>query len=98
RPFSTLDSGQAPGLGIGNVQDPNYPLVSVFNGLIDEVRISDQALSAGQLLPNVPEPAALSSLLLSVGCGALFRRPRDRRSDRPGAAMKRSLQCVSGCK
>jgi hypothetical protein len=62
RAFDLLDPGQAPGLGIGNVQDPNYPLVSVFNGHIDEVRISDQALLPGQFLNSVPEPIAVSSV------------------------------------
>jgi len=64
RPFETLDAGQTPGLGIGNVPDPNYPRVSIFNGLIDEVRISDEALAPGQLLSNVPEPGALSAVMM----------------------------------
>ena len=44
RPFASLDSNKEPGLGIGNVEasDNEY-----FDGYIDEVRISDQALSPG---------------------------------------------------
>lgn len=52
RPFGALDATQNPGLGIGNhASDPsvtphNFP----FNGLIDELRIHDNALSAEDVL------------------------------------------------
>jgi hypothetical protein len=49
RPFGALDPTQNPGLGIGDVQSANY--AEYFNGLIDEVRISNAALTPAQLLP-----------------------------------------------
>jgi hypothetical protein len=48
RPFALLDPTANPGLGIGNVQSATY--AEYFNGLIDEVRISDEALSPSQFL------------------------------------------------
>jgi len=42
RPFAALDPSENPGLGIGDVQSDNYQ--EHFDGLIDEVRISDAAL------------------------------------------------------
>lgn len=48
RPFGQLDPSQSPGLGIGNVQSPNYN--EYFNGIITEVRISDVALDPRQFL------------------------------------------------
>ncbi len=55
RPFADLDSRFQPGLGIGNVQSANYN--EYFNGLIDEVRISDIALAPNQFLDAVPGSA-----------------------------------------
>lgn len=57
RPMATLDAAANPGLGIGNLQSATYS--EYFNGLIDEVRISDQALSPSQLLsaPTIPGDA-----------------------------------------
>jgi hypothetical protein len=54
RPLAVLDPTQMPGLGIGNVQSSNYS--QYFNGLIDEVRISDQALPPSQFLIAKREP------------------------------------------
>jgi hypothetical protein len=73
RPFATLDPAPAvaAGLGIANVQDPNYPLVSVFNGRMDEVRLSDVSLTPSQML--VPEPAA-SAMAAFAALGAICRR------------------------
>jgi hypothetical protein len=60
RPFAVLDASQNPGLGIGNVQS-GLQYVQYFNGLIDEVRISDLALAPSEFLDAnpVPEPASL---------------------------------------
>lgn len=57
RPFASLDTAANPGLGIGNLQSASYN--EYFNGLIDEVRLSDQALSPSQLLfaPTIPGDA-----------------------------------------
>ena len=57
RPLGILDSSYSPGIGIGNVQSPNYG--QYFPGLIDDVRISDHALRPDQFLSDfvVPEPS-----------------------------------------
>jgi len=49
-----------------------------FNGLFDELRISNVALTPSQFLTAVPEPGSLASLAL--GCGLLLAR-RTRRSN-----------------
>ena len=49
RPCGSL-TGPQPGLGIANVQSDNYS--QYFQGIIDEVRISNRALSATALLRN----------------------------------------------
>ena len=51
RPLGVL-TGPNPGLGIGNVQSANYS--EYFYGLIDEVRLSDQALGPNQFLIQAP--------------------------------------------
>jgi hypothetical protein len=48
RSFGALDPDYTPGLGIGNVQSANYE--EGFNGIIDEVRISNVALKPSQFL------------------------------------------------
>ena len=50
RPFRDLDPNSAPGIGIGNTQDPNAYNQS-FNGLIDEVKVYDSVVA-----PSVPAP------------------------------------------
>ena len=81
RPLGTL-FGPNPGLGIGNVQSANYP--QAFNGLIDEVRISDVALQPGQFLnasavPGIDPAGMTSALALLIGAvGLVERRRRDR--------------------
>lgn len=58
-------------------------LADQFHGLIDEVRISDAALSPSQFLfAPVPEPGSISLLfgMATVGAGLLHRRRRSRPS------------------
>jgi MSHA biogenesis protein MshQ len=75
RPLGPLDPTQRPGLGIGDVQSSTYG--EYFNGLIDEVRISDQALRPAQFLDAVPEPSAwVLASLAAVGWGAVAVRRR----------------------
>jgi hypothetical protein len=52
RPYALLDPRYHPGLGIGSVQSDSYPFY--FNGRIDEVRLSDQALTPDQFLISPP--------------------------------------------
>jgi beta-galactosidase len=83
RPFGALDPTQKPGLGIGNVQSATYN--EYFNGTIDEVRISDQALSGNELL--VPEPGPLSILLNAIGF-MLSKRGERRRVRRSAVGVQ----------
>jgi hypothetical protein len=48
RPLGPLNSNYQPGLGIANVQSSNYS--DYFNGMLDEVRVSNTALSPNQFL------------------------------------------------
>ena len=81
RPFGALDPTQNPGLGIGNVQSSNYG--EYFDGLIDEVRLSDQALAPSAFLDAAPTPEP--STIAILGAGAIgpviyvLRRRRQRR-------------------
>ena len=72
RPLGALDPTLNPGLGIGDLQSATYP--ENFYGLIDEVRISDQALSPDQFLSAVPEPSAV--ILAGAGLAVLSLRRR----------------------
>ena len=58
RPLGELDSGSNPGLGIADCQSSYYN--QYLNCLIDEVRISDVALSPNQFLNAVPNLPPLS--------------------------------------
>jgi hypothetical protein len=71
RPFATLTPGSNPGLGIGNVESANYN--QYFDGLIDEVRISDQALAPSGFLP---EPSLVGVALLAGASFGLLKRRR----------------------
>jgi hypothetical protein len=48
RPMASLDRGETPGIGIGNVQSANYK--EAFNGMIFEVRVSNCCRGAEELL------------------------------------------------
>lgn len=78
RPYATLDPTASPGLGIGNVQSASYN--QYFDGLIDEVRIADQALTPDQFLDagSVPEPATAA-----LGAGLMLWATRISRRRRP---------------
>jgi len=57
RPFGDLDPSLSPGLGIGALNSANPAFgPEYFNGFIDDLRLSDTALSPDQLL--VPEPSS----------------------------------------
>ena len=67
--FARTPTGNAAPVLIGRRDDGLY-----FNGLIDEVRIYNRALSDSEIMALVPEPATL--LLLAFGGAALLRRRR----------------------
>lgn len=81
RPLGELDKKYLPGIGIGNVQSGNYN--EYFNGLIDEVRISNVALNPSQLLDAKPVPEPGSIILEISGIAILFNVFRLRRNGRP---------------
>jgi hypothetical protein len=74
RPLGPLDPFWGPAVSIG--EDPNGQYGEAFNGLIDEVRISNVALLPGQFL--VPEPSLAALLLPLLAAG--LRRRRDSES------------------
>lgn len=53
RPFGNLDPNSNPGIGIGNHGGyPNTPHNFPFHGLIDELKVYDNALTASEVLAN----------------------------------------------
>lgn len=74
RPYATLDSTEDPGLGIGNTESGDYN--EYFDGLIDEVRISNTALTPGEFLDDVPEPASATIVFGIVSILGLTRPNR----------------------
>ena len=48
RPFKNLDTGTAPGFGIGNVQNNRGPHNQPFNGMLADLRLYDQVLTPEQ--------------------------------------------------
>jgi hypothetical protein len=77
-PLGPLDPSEEPGEAIGSVQSGFYGNFQSFDGLIDEVRLSNVALSPSQFLDasaGVPEPASIGLLSL-FALGVLPRRRR----------------------
>jgi MSHA biogenesis protein MshQ len=74
-PLGPLDSTQEPGVAIGGHPSTFFGDFMSFDGMIDEVRLSNTALSPSQFLNAVPEPAA-GGLLGCVVFGFLARRRR----------------------
>lgn len=77
RPFGPLEVPFNPGIGIGNVQD-DFNLES-FGGIIDEVRISDIALSPSEFLNAPPVGGSLTGVSPEKGtviCRNLTTRKR----------------------
>jgi hypothetical protein len=76
RPLATLDSQTNPGLGIGTIQS----FTQRFNGFIDEVRVSNEALPPSSFLINqpVPEPSSITLFTL-FGAGMCLVRTRRNR-------------------
>ncbi len=68
RPLGALDPSWSPGLSIGEDYIGQYG--EAFNGLLDEVRISDMALAP---IEFVPEPGTASLLLLAGVLPVLWR-------------------------
>lgn len=66
---ATLFNSNQP-LTIGATAQPS----STWNGLIDEVRISDTKLTGDQLLMPVPEPSAIALAGLALGALGMRRR------------------------
>ena len=61
-PFSNADNSNTANLSIGRLSEEN---AQYFKGPIDDVRIYDNALTAGEIASIVPEPCTL--LLLGIG-------------------------------
>lgn len=74
RAFAALDPSLNAGLSIGGYPATDY--IGPFNGMIDEVRISDMALSPDEFLnaAPVPEPATAVVFLMGVAGMALRKR------------------------
>jgi hypothetical protein len=56
-PMATLDPTQEPGESIGAYPSTKFGDFASFDGLIDEVKISDTAVQPSQFLISTPEPA-----------------------------------------
>jgi hypothetical protein len=77
RPFAVLNPSLNAGLSIGGFPATDY--FGPFSGLIDEVRISGEALSPDEFLsvpPVVPVPAAAGLAGLGLATVGMFRRRR----------------------
>ncbi|MBL8488925.1 MAG: PEP-CTERM sorting domain-containing protein [Rhodocyclaceae bacterium] len=68
---------------VGGFKAPGGALIGAFTGQVDEVRVYDTALSAGEVggiyasVIAVPEPETYATMLAGLGMlGALARRRR----------------------
>jgi len=80
RPLGPLDSSVPGGLAIGSYPVTTFGDAASFDGLIDEVRISNTALTPSQFLDAtaVPEPASIGLMAIATGC-LLSRKARPNR-------------------
>ena len=74
----TVAGSLAPGVTSDIFRIGNGPGGENFGGLIDEVRVYNTALTAGQInaIATIPAPAALPAGLMLLGAMTLRRRPR----------------------
>lgn len=68
RPFAVLDAALNPGIGIGSTQSPNFG--QFFQGLVNEVRICNVALTPDQFLGSTP-----GNFIVTDDGGALLNEP-----------------------
>jgi sugar lactone lactonase YvrE len=89
-----IDSGSISGFTgsgtIGAAIGNDVPGNAAFQGYIDEVRISNTALSPSQFLDAVPEPASFPMLVL---CGVALHCRRNRNCRVDTAKIKRKVRC-----
>ncbi|MFO1477418.1 MAG: LamG domain-containing protein [Verrucomicrobiota bacterium] len=71
RPLADLNPAYAPGLGIGGDRTGQYG--EYVRGWLDEVRLSNVALTPDQMLPPVPEPSSLGLLALALAARWIHR-------------------------
>jgi len=83
RPFAILTSAE-PGLGIGNLQAPT--LNEPFDGMIDEARISNVALTPSQFLDAPQRPSGASMTVGSFSQSAVSIGPAGKLSIAPSAS------------
>jgi Concanavalin A-like lectin/glucanases superfamily len=84
RPLGPLDPDVAGGLAIGAYPVTTFGDAASFDGLIDEVQISNTALTPSQFLDatSVPEPASIGMMTIAAGC-LLSRKTRTNRRPKP---------------
>jgi concanavalin A-like lectin/glucanase superfamily protein/PEP-CTERM motif-containing protein len=76
-PLVLLDPTMEPGIGVGGHPSSFFNDFMSFDGLIDEVKLSDSALTPDQFLnahATVPEPASFGMLAIFAGALAVRRR------------------------
>ena len=76
RPFAVLEAYADPGVAIGGCQQPGNGL-QCFHGLIDEVRISDAALTPSEFLNAVPKSSRIAVAELSSAKPRVLRPAKE---------------------